>query len=90
VTYRYLQDDPQTIYLPAGFGNAFYTGDNQVEYLYFVTDTFATGKELTVRWDDPDLAIPWPLLAPPTISERDHRALSLRELFPHKFSPIKT
>lgn len=76
---------PRCLYLPPGFGNGYYVDSNRADYLYLVTEEYAPGRELTVRWDDPDLGIHWPDPSP-RISERDQAAQSVRELFPKTFS----
>ena len=66
------------LYIPPGFGNSFYVKSPKAEYVYLVTDYYDTGKEVTVRWDDPDLNIPWPDKSP-IISDRDRQAKKLSE-----------
>jgi dTDP-4-dehydrorhamnose 3,5-epimerase len=44
------------------------------EVLYKTTDFYAPGCEKCLRWDDPTLAIQWPLAAPPVLSPRDAAA----------------
>ncbi len=49
--------------------------------LYKCTDFYAREHERTIRWDDPTLAIEWPLVdgRPPLISEKDRAGVSFRE-----------
>jgi len=49
----------------------------QVEYK--CTELYEPRAEFSVRWDDPELAIPWPI-ADPVLSEKDRRAPLLREV----------
>jgi dTDP-4-dehydrorhamnose 3,5-epimerase len=44
------------------------------EVLYKTTEFYAPGCEWCVRWDDPTLAIAWPLAAEPVLSPRDAAA----------------
>ena len=46
---------------------------------YKCTDYYSPKDELTIRWDDPDLAIAWPLRNP-VLSDKDAAALRLCEL----------
>lgn len=60
------------------------TGDEAVHYIYLV-DAYYDGIDTrAVAWDDPDLAIDWPI-KDPIISERDKNNPRLRDLFPEKF-----
>jgi dTDP-4-dehydrorhamnose 3,5-epimerase len=43
---------------------------------YKCTDFYSPADELTIRWDDPDLAIDWPTKHP-TVSDKDAKGLRL-------------
>lgn len=77
--------EPKAFYIPKGVANSVCViGDMDVNYLYLV-DAYYDGKDTTaVAWDDPDLAIPWPIKKP-IISKRDKSNPRLRDLFPDKF-----
>ena len=83
----FILDDTNRIglFIPKGFANSVCTmGDEDVNYLYLV-DSYYDGTDTTaVSFDDPDLAIDWPI-KDPIISERDKNNPKLRELFPEKF-----
>jgi len=69
------------LWIPPGFGHGFYTLSNSADLLYKCTAYYAPADDRTLRWDDPDLAILWPLLdsAPPTLSPKDAAAPALRD-----------
>ena len=71
------------LFVAEGLGNAFcVVGDTEADYLYDVSDVWRAGVDKReVRWDDPDLAVEWPVVAP-TVSEADALAPRLRERFP--------
>lgn len=59
-------------YIPAGFAHGFQTLEDDTQVLYQISTPYRAEARHGVRWDDPVLAIPWPL--PPTvISEGDAR-----------------
>jgi dTDP-4-dehydrorhamnose 3,5-epimerase len=63
------------LWVPAGFAHGYCTIANDTEVQYKVTDFYSPSDERGIAWDDPRLAIAWPL--PPSetvVSERD-RAL---------------
>lgn len=66
-------------YIPPGFAHGFcvLTPFAQVEYK--CTEVYDPDDEITIRWDDPDLAIPWPI-ATPVLSAKDASAPTLREV----------
>lgn len=67
------------LWLPAGIAHGFCVlGDEPADVLYKVTAPYAPSSEGGVRFDDPDLNIPWPIKNP-TISERDTHLPSFAE-----------
>ena len=67
------------VFIPAGFGHAFLALSDRAEMLYKASDFYAPEHERTIRWDDPELAIDWPLDGERIVSEKDARGSSLRE-----------
>lgn len=61
------------LYVPRGFGHGFITLKDDTEVFYQVSAPHTPQLERGVRWDDPDVAIAWPL-QPSIISDKD-RAL---------------
>jgi dTDP-4-dehydrorhamnose 3,5-epimerase len=69
----------EQLFVPAGFAHGFAVTSEEAVVHYKCTDYYAPGGELTIAWDDPALAIAWPV-ATPTLSERDAAARRLAEL----------
>lgn len=68
------------LWLPAGIAHGFLVTSESAECLYKTTDFYAPDFERSVRWNDPALAIDWPLQdKAPMLSERDADAPSLAE-----------
>ena len=59
------------LYVPVGFGHAFITLTPDCEILYKVSDYYAPEHENGICWDDPELAITWPVEGEPTLSAKD-------------------
>ncbi len=61
------------LWIPAGFAHGFYVMSKWADLLYKVTETYAPEWDRTLRWDDPDVGIKWPLRKgeSPRLSEKD-------------------
>ena len=58
---RLSADNHQQLWVPVGFAHGFLTLSEQAEVLYKTTDFWSRECERAIRWDDPTLAIAWPL-----------------------------
>jgi dTDP-4-dehydrorhamnose 3,5-epimerase len=65
-------ENRRSIYIPPGYVHGFCVVSPEADVVYKTTDEYAPDLEYGVRWDDPTLAIPWPVESP-RLSERDRR-----------------
>jgi dTDP-4-dehydrorhamnose 3,5-epimerase len=72
------------LWVPAGFAHGFCVLSDYAEVLYKTTDFYAPEHERSILWNDPDLAISWPLTGAPVLSAKDTQGARLRdaEVFP--------
>ncbi|HJX09981.1 MAG TPA: dTDP-4-dehydrorhamnose 3,5-epimerase [Candidatus Binatia bacterium] len=70
-------DQASMLYIPPGFAHGFCVTSAEAEVLYMTTEEYAPAYEAGIVWNDPDLAIRWPL-ADPQLSERDRHWPRLR------------
>ena len=72
-------ENRRQLWIPAGYAHGFLTLTDEAEVLYKTTDYYAPECDRSIRWDDPEIAIEWPLEGRPILSEKDARAPRLRE-----------
>lgn len=73
-------DNKRQLWIPPGFAHGFLTLSESAEFLYKTTDYYVPESERGIVWNDPLLAIVWPLLERPILSARDAAAPELREI----------
>ncbi|MBZ9539935.1 dTDP-4-dehydrorhamnose 3,5-epimerase family protein [Modicisalibacter tunisiensis] len=65
--------------IPEGFAHGLLTLEPDTEVLYKVTQVYSPAHDKGLRWNDPDLAIDWPITRP-VLSEKDRQQPWLRDL----------
>lgn len=64
-------ENKQMLWVPAGFAHGFLVVSEAAEVLYKATDYYAPQYERSILWNDPDLAIDWPLAGEAILSAKD-------------------
>lgn len=77
--FRLTGENRRLAWIPTGFAHAFLALTENVEVVYKLSEFWAPSLERVIRWDDPDLAIRWPLTGTPVLSKRDAEAVSFKE-----------
>jgi dTDP-4-dehydrorhamnose 3,5-epimerase len=72
-------ENARQLLIPEGFAHGFAVLSETAVVVYKCTAYYEPSAELTIRWDDPTLAIPWPVSSP-ILSERDRIAPLLSEI----------
>lgn len=68
------------LWIPQGFGHGFVVLSDTAGFAYKVTEYYSPADERTLLWNDPEIAIHWPVSAAEAIvSEKDQQGLRLRE-----------
>jgi len=72
------------VWIPPGFAHGFAALEDGTEFLYKVTDYWASAHERTILWNDPEIGIQWPEVGTPIVSAKDRMGASLSsaEVFP--------
>ena len=69
----------QQFYIPHGFAHGFVVLSEAALFHYKCTKFYSPKDELSIRWNDPDIGIEWPVKAP-VVSEKDAKGLRLRDI----------
>lgn len=72
-------DNHRQLWIPEGFAHGFVALSETVDFLYKCTKPYQPEAEHTLRWDDPDVGIDWPIESP-RMSGKDRYGSSLEEL----------
>ena len=72
-------ENKRQLWVPPGFAHGFVVLKDNTEFLYKTTDYYAPQHERCIRWDDPAIAIEWPIAQPPILSGKDQLGLALFE-----------
>jgi dTDP-4-dehydrorhamnose 3,5-epimerase len=64
-------ENKRLLWVPEGFAHGFLVLSDVAEFLYKTTDYWAPAHERTILWNDPTLAIDWPLTDEPNLSAKD-------------------
>lgn len=77
-------ENARMFWIPEGFGHGFVALSEEAGFAYKVTGYYSPSDERTLLWNDPDIALPWPVSPSEAIvSEKDQKGqrLSEAELF---------
>lgn len=72
-------ENKRQMWIPAGFAHGFLVLSDSAEFLYKTTDYWAPEHERCLQWDDPAVAIQWPLQGTPVMSSKDQQGKSLAD-----------
>lgn len=68
-------DNHRQLWVPPGFAHGFIVTSDSAEMVYKCTDYYAPSDEHSLLWNDPELAIPWPItelgMDEPVLSDKD-------------------
>ncbi len=72
-------ENKRQLWIPEGFAHGFLVLSEAAEFLYKTTGYYAPAQERCLVWNDPSLAIDWPLSDEPVLSEKDRKGVLLAE-----------
>lgn len=68
----------QQLFVPKHFAHGFIALEEKTRVVYKVDDKYNPDSEITIKWDDPDINIKWPL-TPKILSEKDMQGISIKD-----------
>jgi dTDP-4-dehydrorhamnose 3,5-epimerase len=74
-------ENNRQLWVPEGFAHGFYVMTDSAAFVYKCTDYYHPESEVSVRWDDADIGIKWPLVdgEVPQLSAKDEQGLSFKD-----------
>ncbi|KTS93931.1 dTDP-4-dehydrorhamnose 3,5-epimerase [Pseudomonas parafulva] len=70
-------ENKNQLWVPPGFAHGFVTLSETAEFLYKTTDFYSPASERCIAWDDPEIAIEWPIDFSPSLSGKDQLGVAL-------------
>ena len=72
-------ENNKILWIPPGFAHGFYVVSPEAEFIYKCTDYYAPEHERSILWNDPAIAVEWPIPpgTTPILSKKDTHALTL-------------
>ena len=82
------RENKKMLYVEKGIALGMYTLTNDCDLLYKMGNYYKPDKQGSIKWDDPDIKINWPIKGKPIVSEKDASAVSFKE-FIKKYDSIE-
>ena len=73
-------ENKQEVWIPVGFAHGFLVLSDYAEFLYKTTDYWVPEHERCIIWNDPELAIRWPIEVAPILSAKDAKGVAMARL----------
>ena len=73
------EDNQHQLWVPPGFAHGFVVLSESADFLYKTTDYYAPEHERCIAWNDPQLAIAWPIAGAPSLSTKDMQGFAFAQ-----------
>jgi len=78
-SFNLSEHNKRMVWIPPGFAHGFLTLSETADFLYKTTNFYDPTSEHTLKWDDPDVGISWPISQMPNLSAKDLKGKSFKE-----------
>ncbi len=89
VAVELSEENRKQFFVPEGFAHGFRVLSDSADFCYKCTDFYAPGDEYGVRWNDPDIGVPWGDVPSPVVSPKDLQLPRLAEVPPEHLPEYK-
>ena len=79
VGFELSEENFRQMWVPEGFAHGFLVLSDTADFLYKTTDYWAAPHERAIAWNDPELAVAWPVQGLPILSVKDSSAPPFKE-----------
>lgn len=79
IGFELSDDNHRQLWIPPGFAHGYLVLSEVADFLYKTTDYYAPEHERCIVWNDPQIAIDWPLDREPVLSAKDRLGLPFRK-----------
>jgi dTDP-4-dehydrorhamnose 3,5-epimerase len=82
VGLRLSEENKRLLWIPPGFGHGFLVTSPSADFLYKTTAYYHQPSDRSLKWDDPEIGIQWPLQElgiPPVLSDKDLKGKPLAQ-----------
>ena len=69
-------ENKRQLWVPEGFAHGFYVTSEEAEFVYKCTNYYDPASEISIKWNDEDIGIEWPITSTPLLSKKDEMAIS--------------
>jgi len=73
------EENKRQLWIPEGFAHGFLVLSPEAEFLYKTTDYYSAEHERCISWNDPKLAIQWPIENDPELSMKDREGALFKD-----------
>lgn len=72
-------DNKRQLWVPEGFAHGFYVTSYEAEFVYKCTNYYDPISEVSIKWNDKDIGIKWPLFCEPLLSGKDQAGIPFEQ-----------
>ncbi|MGR5522460.1 dTDP-4-dehydrorhamnose 3,5-epimerase [Vibrio sp. PNB22_4_2] len=73
-------ENKRQLWVPEGFAHGFYVTSEEAEFVYKCTDFYNPKAEVSLRWNDRNLKIDWPVIGKPKLSQKDEVGILFNQI----------
>ena len=72
-------ENKRQLWVPEGFAHGFYVTSDEAEFVYKCTNYYDPNSEVSIKWNDKDVGVEWPLSSEPLLSGKDQAGIPFKQ-----------